>query len=84
MDVVILVCQLVGCLSKTGSKLILQHLEFCIDALACASQYEIACCIEVLQQFSKSCKITECSVMYSLQVAEPSLQTVLWVGFHTV
>ena len=73
MDVVILVCQLVGCLSKTGSKLILQHLEFRIDALACASKNEVACSIEVLQQFSESCKISECSVMYSLQVTEPSL-----------
>lgn len=85
MDVVVLVGQLVGCLfiGNVG-ELVLEHLELGIDAFSCPSQNHVACCVEVLRQFSETIKVSECSVMYSLQVAESSLQAVVWVGLQSV
>ena len=66
MDIVVLVGQLVGRLCKACGELVLEHLKLCIHAFACSSQNHVACGIEVLQQFSETIKVTECSVVDSL------------------
>ncbi len=62
----------------------LEHLYLRVDALPSTAQPEVAHGIQVGQQFAETVKPSEKVMVYTFQVAEPTLQIVVGVGFHAV
>ena len=83
-QVVAFLGHLVGGLCEAGGKLALQHLYLGVDALACATDDEVASGVEVLQKLAKALERTEERMCDTLKIAQSPLEGVVGVGLETV